>query len=129
MQDTVRKYSQEPSCTDSEASAEHDVEKLAKELKRLLFRHKALLDEEGVNREVKLLEQWMDSYRCGLVTAHILSETSATWLTNLHDRLKLTAEEMQTLEGEGGIPANKEQAEKIEQLFRAIDGIEKILEI
>lgn len=104
-----------------------DVEALEHELKRLLVRHEATLDAEGIRKEVEILERWMESYRRGLAAADKISCTGMTWLADLRDRLKLSADERQRLEGEGGNPASKEQAEKTEELLKAIRSIERVM--
>ncbi|MEJ0063905.1 MAG: hypothetical protein WDO70_12145 [Alphaproteobacteria bacterium] len=47
-------------------------------------------------------------------------------IQKIRDRLKLTIEEMQRLEGEGGNPATKAQADDLERLikiYRRLEGI------
>ena len=105
----------------------HDVEELDNEMKRLLVKHEGVLNDEGIRRNVEVLERWLESYRRGLVAAHKISETGSGWLGDLRDRLKLAAEEMQRLEGEGGNPSSKEQAEKIEELLKAVRRIDAVI--
>lgn len=104
-----------------------EVEELANELKRILVKHEKTLDEEGIRQEVECLERWMESYRRGLAAAHKISETGTGWLTHLRDKLKMAADEMQRIEGEGGPPASREQAEKNEDLVKAVRRIEKVM--
>lgn len=104
-----------------------EVEELTNELKRLLVKHERTLDEEGIRKEVECLERWMESYRRGLAAAHKISETGTGWLGTLRDKLKLAADEMQRIEGEGGAPASREQAEKTEDLVKAVRRIEKVI--
>lgn len=103
------------------------AEELTNELKRLLVKHEHTLDEEGIRREVEILERWMESYRRGLAAANKISETGTSWLTTLRDRLKLAADEIQRLEGEGGPAPSKEQMAKTEDLLKAVRRIEKVM--
>ncbi len=106
----------------------HDVTLLAGELKRLMVRHNAILTEEGVRKEMQKLEEWLEAEREGPAPAGIISESGLHWLSVLRDKLKLSADEAQRLEGEGGNPANKEQAEKLEDLLKTIRRIDRIID-
>ena len=105
----------------------HHVTTLAGELKRLLVRHSAILQEEGVRREMQQLEEWLEVERKGPAPAGVISEGGIAWLGKLRDRLKLSADEALRLEGEGGNPANKEQGEKIEDLLKTVRRIDRII--
>ena len=105
----------------------HDVTALAAELKRLLVRHHAILKEEGVRQEMERLEQWPEDERKGPAPARVISESGIQWLVGLRDRLKLSADEAQRLEGEGGNPSSKEQIEKTEDLLKTIRRIDRII--
>jgi len=104
-----------------------EVEELTNELKRLLVRHENTLQEEGIREKVEMLERWMESYRRGLKAANNISETGMDWLASVRDHLKLAAVEIQRLEDEGGNPANKQQAEKTEDLIKAADRLDKVI--
>jgi len=104
-----------------------DVDILAHELDRLLARYKPALKQEGIDRQVENLKRWLESNRNDFGADRQISETGNAWLVDLRDGLKLAAEERQRLEGEGGIPANKEQAEENEELLRVLRRIEHIL--
>lgn len=106
----------------------HDITLLAGELKRLLIRHDGVLAEEGVHKEMQQLEEWLESQRKGPVPASIISISGMTWLTSLRDKLKLSADEAIRLEGEGGNPSTKEQAEKMNDLLRTIRRMDKIID-
>lgn len=110
-----------------DSSQVQEIETLIDELKHLMSRKIGAFEDENVHRELEVLERWRDCCHKGLVTPEAFAETSTVLLTTLHDRLKLAAEEMQRLEGEGGPPASREQVEKAEHLLRAIRHIEKIL--
>ncbi len=109
----------------SNASLE-EVEALTNELKRLLVRHETLLEQEGIKHQIEVLERWMESYRRGLAAAYKLSQNGITWLNDLRERLKLAADELQRLEGEGGNPATAEQIAKAEELIKAIHRIDEV---
>jgi lysyl-tRNA synthetase class I len=104
-----------------------NVEEMTNELKRLLVKNEKALDEHDTRHEVEVIERWMESYRRGLSAAHKLSETGTTWLVDLRDKLKLAADELIRLEGEGGNPSNKEQVERTEELLNAVRRIDKVL--
>jgi hypothetical protein len=104
-----------------------DVEDLATELKRLLVSHERTLDEEGIRHEVEVLERWMESYRRGLAAASKISENGTEWLAHLRDHLKLAADELQRLEGEGGTPPSREQLERMDELHKAVKRIDNVL--
>ena len=106
----------------------HDVTTLAAELKNLLVRHNAILKREGVRGEIRRLEDWLEAERKGPAPAGIISESGVAWLTNLRDLLKLSAEEAQRLESEGGNPSNDEQIEKIEDLLKVIRRIDAVID-
>lgn len=135
MQDTIKDTNLTPSAAALDAapietphSQElYQVEELTNELKRLLVRHENTLEEEGIRQEVETLERWMESYRRGLAAAGKISGTGKEWLSNVRDHLKLAADEMHRLESEGGNPAGKEQAEKTEELLKAIRRIDKVI--
>lgn len=133
MQTTAIATPNDSSCEpESPMHQQQDVENLdtlVEELKRLLVRHHTVLTEEGMRKQMEALEHWVESQRAGPAPAGIVSESGISWLKNLHDRLKLSAEEIQRLEGEGGNPASTEQAEKVEELLKAVRRIEHIIDI
>jgi uncharacterized FlaG/YvyC family protein len=104
-----------------------EVEKLTNELKSLLVRHEVALNEEGIHREVEILERWMESYRRGLAAANKISASGIGWLSQLRDQLKMAAEEKQRLEDEGGNPATKEQMQKTHELFGLVKRLDKAI--
>ena len=106
----------------------HDLTALTAELKHLLVRYHDILKEEGVRNEIEQLESWLEKERHGPAPAGIVSESGTLWLKGLRDRLKLSAEEAQRLESEGGNPGTKEQVEKTENLLKAVRRIDAILD-
>lgn len=103
------------------------VEELTNELKRLLVRHEAALDEEGIRQQVETLERWMESYRRGLAAAAKVSEHGPCWLNELKNRLQLAADELHRLEAEGGNPPSRDQAAQAEEFLKASRRIDKVL--
>ncbi len=103
------------------------VENLIHELKYLIEHHSPLPAEEAIRGEIVVLESWLDSYRRGVQAIHDFPGKDMQWLHDLHDHLKLSAEEMQRLENESSNFANKEQAEKTEQLLKAALHLEKLM--
>lgn len=105
----------------------HDVTTLAAEIKHLLVRDSSILKEEGIRKEMRQLEEWLEAGRKGPAPAGIISESGILWLIGLRDKLKLSAEETQRLEGEGGPPASKEQMKRNEDLLNVVRHIDKII--
>ncbi len=104
-----------------------DAEQLTNELKRLLVKYENALEQEGIREQVETLERWMESYRRGLSAARKISEKGTDWLTDLRERLKMAAEELNRLEGEGGNPLDKSQAVQAEEYLRASLRIDKVI--
>src|SRR5262249_25131045 len=98
----------------------HDMAARGAENKILIARHDEVLKEEGMRKEMEQLELWLEVERKGPAPAGIISESGIRWLSALRDRMKLSADEAQRLEGEGGNPASKEQNEKNEALLKTI---------
>lgn len=103
-----------------------EVETLTNELKHLLVRYESTLEEEGIRHHIETMERWMESYRRGISAAHKLSENAPTWLEEVRSKLKLAADELQRLEGEGGNPATKEQRVQEENLLKAVKRIDDL---
>lgn len=106
----------------------HEINLLAGELKRLLVHYRAAFTESGIENDMLKLEEWLESQVKGVAPAGIISESGIRWLCAIRDRLKLSADEIQRLEGEGGNPVTKEQAQKMEDLLKAIRKIDKIVD-
>jgi hypothetical protein len=104
-----------------------DAEDLTNELKRLLVKYEPALQEEGIRKQVETLERWMEAYRHGLSAARKISENGTSWLTELRNRLKLAADELQRIESEGGNPATGEQASQAEEFLKASRRIDKVI--
>ena len=104
-----------------------EAEALTNELKRLLVRYESTLEQEGIREQVETLERWMESYRRGLSAARKISENGTGLFIEMRERLKLAADELQRLEGEGGNPASKEQATQVEEFLKVSRRIEQVL--
>lgn len=104
-----------------------EAEGLTNELKRLLVRYENALEHEGIRHQVEILERWMESYRRGLSAAQKISESGTTLLIELREKLKLAAEELQRLEGEGGSPLTKEQINQTEEFLKASRRIDQVI--
>jgi hypothetical protein len=104
-----------------------EVEELTNDLKRLLVKYENALEQEGIRHQVETLERWMESYRHGLSAARKISQNGTSWLTELRARLKLAADELQRLEGEGGNPASKEQTAQAEDFLKASRRIDQVI--
>jgi len=124
MQNTVSLHRQEIKTNDERLQW---VEALADDLKQLLENNNTAFDDEMIGRQIELVERWIDCYCHNLVAAETFSEASAELLADLRMRLKLAAEELQRLEGEGGNPATEEQMAANEETLKAIRRSEKLL--
>lgn len=105
-----------------------DVETLGKDLKRLLVRYEPAIEQEGIREDVETLERWMESYRRGLSAARKIADNGTACLTELRERLKKTADDLQRLENEGGnLAPSTRQAEETENLIKATKRIDAII--
>ncbi|MBV8939867.1 MAG: hypothetical protein JO089_08550 [Alphaproteobacteria bacterium] len=103
------------------------VEALTNELKRVLVHHEDTLEEEGIREQISTLERWAESYRRGLAAAGKISEKAPVWLSELKEKLKLAADELNRLEAEGGNPPSREQIAKADDLLSAMSHIDKVI--
>ncbi len=104
-----------------------EAESLMHEVRRLLVHSETALDAEGVKKQAETLEHWLESYRRGLAAAQKLSMNGDSFLHDMRERLKLSLEEIQRLEDEGGAtPATKEQKQRVDDLTRAIGRIDHL---
>jgi len=129
MQDTITRHRKKHTAKNAAPSVPQwqRMKALADDLKQLVERNNSVFDDENIRRQIAVLERWMDHYCRDLVTAETFYETSAALLADLGSRLKLTTEERQRLEGEGGLPATREQAEQNEEMLKTIRRIETIV--
>lgn len=129
MQDTMTREHKDIAAPETKPDENqlHKVEALVNELKHLLECNDTVFDDEIIGRQMQILETWMECYHSGIIATATFHETSTALLTDLRGRLKLAAEELQRLEGEGGNPASKEQVEKNEGLNKAIRRSEKLI--
>jgi hypothetical protein len=104
-----------------------EAEELTNELKRLLVRYESALEQEGIRQQVETLERWMESYRHGLSAARKISENGTSLLTEMRERLKFAADELQRLENEGGNPASKEQTTQVEEFLKITRRIDQVI--
>ena len=104
-----------------------EVEELTFKLKKLLVKNEDTLDQEGIRQQIETLERWTESYRRGLKAANNISQTGITWLEELRDKLKLSADEILRLEDEGGNPVTQEQSEKADALLKATRSLDKVI--
>ena len=116
-----------PDCIAPQQPHLRDVAMLAAEIKRLLMCHGTILREEGIRKEMRQLEEWLETERKGTAPVSIISKSGASWLVNLRNTLKLSAEEAQRLEGEGGHPSSRDQTQKIEDLLGVVRRIDEII--
>ncbi len=104
-----------------------EVEVIAHEMRHLLVRSEAALENEGIRQDMETLERWIESYRRGLSAAKKLATSGAEILGNIKNRLKLAVEEQYRLEGESPNAATKNQAAAIEDLVKASRRLERMI--
>jgi hypothetical protein len=104
------------------------AEELTHQLKKLLVRSEPALERsETAKAQIERLERWMESYRRGQSAACKIAENGSSLLHEARDQLRLSLEELQRLESEGGPPATKEQVQQADDLAHAIRRIDKLL--
>ena len=106
-----------------------EVEELTFKLKKLMVKYEDTLAEEGIRKQIETLERWTESYRRGLKAAKNISDTGLTWLGELRNHLKLSADEILRFEEEGGNPITPEQAAKADALLKATRSLDKVIPI
>ncbi len=111
-----------------EAREWREIALLAEKIKELLAYHQAVLKDAGIRKEVRQLEGWLEAECNGPAPATIISRSGMDWLKGLRDKLKLSAEEAQRMESEGGAPRSKEQLERTEELLKTVRRIDKIID-
>lgn len=106
-----------------------DIDALTLDLKRLIVRHESELSEEGLRSDLEQLERWAISYRRGISAALKLSALGPDWLNRLREKLKLAADELTRMDGEG--PNNSADEEdnhsRAEDLMHASRRIEHVI--
>lgn len=104
-----------------------EAEELVHEIRRLLVQHETALEDEDVKNRAETLERWLESYRRGLSAAQKISKNSGAFLQEMRERIKLSLEEMQRLDDEGGATsASKEQRQRMDDLARVIRRIDHL---
>ncbi len=112
----------------SELSANlHEVESLTNDLMKLLVKNADTLRHEGIREPVEALERWVESYRRGLRAAQKLLENAPELLTEVRSRLTIASDELTRLESEGGNPPSKEEAERVDDINKALRRIDRIM--
>lgn len=105
----------------------HDITTLAASIKSMIVRHNTVLKDAGIRKEMQQLENWLEDERKGPAPACIISSCGVSWLMSLRDKIKLSVDEYQRFEGEGGAPATKDQIERNEELLRTVRRIDRII--
>ena len=103
-----------------------EAETLVHEVRRLLVYSESAMDDDSVKIRAETLERWLESYRRGLSAAQKISRNSESFLQEMRNRLKLSLEEMQRLDDEGGSPATAEQKQRMDELAKAIRRIDHL---
>ena len=103
-----------------------EAETLVHEVRRLLVYSEEAMDDDSIKNRAETLERWLESYRRGLSAAQKISKNSESFLQEMRDRLKLSLEEIQRLDDEGGAPATPEQKQRMDELAKAISRIDHL---
>ncbi len=106
-----------------------EAEALLHEVRHLLVRSEEALISGDACGHVETLERWIESYRRGLSAAQKISVNGREILQKTRAQLHLSLDELLRLEDEGGNPASREQAEKCEELRRAIKRIDRLVPV
>ncbi len=106
-----------------------DVDALTLDLKRLIVRHEDALSGEGLRSDLEQLERWAVSYRRGISAALKLSALGPDWLNRLREKLKLAADELTRMDGEGPNAGSEDEQQhaRAEDLMHASRRIEHVI--
>lgn len=107
-----------------------DAQALVQDIKKILAKSEpAMAHEEKIKTEMETLGEWIKSYHQGISAADKISTAGGNLVNDIRDRLKLAIEEMQRLEGEGGMAANKADQAEVEELIKALRRLEKVIPV
>lgn len=106
-----------------------EAEALGQDLKRILVRSERALLQGDVKNNVEQLERWIESYRRGLSAAQKIADSGLDMLHHTRDQLKLSLEELQRMDDEGGNLPNKKSADESEELASAIRRIDRLIPV
>jgi hypothetical protein len=111
------------------ANASHieDVQKVSRDLKRLLGGSEKARLKADVKDHIERLNAWTDAYLSGLDAAQKISETAVDTLIEAQKELSLGLEEYLRLEDEGGNPATPEQQKHTDELTSALKHVHRLI--
>jgi hypothetical protein len=106
----------------------NEADALMHDVRKLIVKSDEALTSVGVKDDMEIIERWVESYRRGLSAANKINTTGAEIIQKLQARLKLAADEILRLEGEGGnTEVDSEQQRHLEQLNKASSRFEKLI--
>ena len=102
------------------ASHLESVEKVSRDLKKLLDGCEGARLKSDVKQQIERLHAWADAYLTGLSAVQAITRTGTDTLHEAHRELSLSLEEYLRLEDEGGNPATPEQQKRTDDLSKAL---------
>lgn len=115
------------SATTTQCPSMDNVSELDTTLKQLLSPSDHELIAGDARALIGYVEGWAEAYTRGIDAKAEISANELEMLKKTRDQLALILSERLTLEDEGGQPANKEQAARMERVATAICHIDQIL--
>ena len=90
------------------------LEKIIQSLKGILAENSTALRADDIKEKIETLEEWLETYRRGLLAAEILKVKGTRWLERYRQELKLGADEQLRMADEGGPRPTASQREEVE---------------
>ncbi len=104
-----------------------DVEKVSRDLRKLLDGCEGARLKSDVKQQIHRLNSWTDAYLTGLNAVQEISRTGTDTLQEAQKELALCLEEYLRLEDEGGNPATPEQQRRTDELSKALRRINTLI--
>ncbi|WP_155847263.1 hypothetical protein [Asticcacaulis sp. AC402] len=104
-----------------------DVEKVARDLRKLLNGCEGARLKADVKAQIENLNAWTDAYLDGLNAVQKLTHTGLDTLHDAQKELALSLEDYLRLEDEGGTPATRDQQHRTDEVSRALRRITMLI--
>lgn len=104
-----------------------EVEKLSRDLRKLLDGCEGARLKADVKTQIEHLNAWTDTYLDGLNAVQKLTQNGLDTLHEAQKELALCLEEYLRLEDEGGTPATPEQQRRTDEVSRALRRINMLI--
>ena len=117
----------QPSQTATQSPSMDHIGGLDMTLKQLLSSNDQELIAGDARALIGYVEHWAENYTRGFDAKSEISSNEMEMLKKTREQLALILNERQTLEDEGGQPATKEQASRMQHVASAICYIDQIL--